>query len=191
MSEIFKLDVPSYKNELREIYNRTHVCVVAYGDEPEDNATVGRRRKLPAYITNKDDQEWILTNLIDKCNIRYDVTNGNYSEGYGYPAGFNSFSCCFLTITNDMTVSAHYDPIQSKINFLLNDSTVAPFRYIESNETYFYDQPALLNVGKMHTVDNIENLKEPRVTFQIFLISNTIDFYIEKFTNANLLIDRD
>jgi hypothetical protein len=185
MSEIFRLNIPVYKNELREIYKKCTLKVVAYGDTPEHNAGA-----VNSFVTNKDDQEWVLTNLLDKCDIRHDVTNGYYPEEFGYPKEFNSFSCCFLTITNDITFSAHSDPNPAKINFLINDSTTAPFRYVKTGETYFYDWPALLNVGKMHIVDNVESLKEPRTTFQIVL-NNTIDFYIEKFTNANLLIDRD
>ena len=55
-----------------------------------------------------------------------------------------------------------------KLNILLNDSTEAPFLFCDTGEKYYYEQPVLLDVSQLHTVDNCSSITEERVTLQLF-----------------------
>ena len=66
-------------------------------------------------------------------------------------------------------VLPHHDVNSTKLNILLNDSTEAPFLFVETGERYYYKHPVLLDVSQLHTVDECCSIREDRVTLQLFL----------------------
>ena len=123
-------------------------------------------RSTNVFIDNKKYQNWIYETLIRPIGISREHIKNNWTD-----------SCCginFNVFQKGDWCHPHKDVNPSKINFLLQGSQSIFFP--EDNINWDYQFPAMLNVSKTHTVTQLDDLKIPRITLQIFLIEK-IEYY--------------
>lgn len=144
-------DLAINKSELFGIYSRcTH-------SEDYYNPRVAKTTNV--FIDDWYDQEYIKTEIINPLGIPMDYLRNEYNDSLG----FN-----FNVVKPEGFVLPHRDVNGCKLNILLNDSTEAPFLFCDTGEKYYYEQPVLLDVSQLHTVDNCSSITEERVTLQLF-----------------------
>ena len=159
-------DLPINKSDLWDIYNRCNRQEEYYDFNVASTTNV--------FIDNYDDIKYIIDNIIKPLGIPETLLKNFWDDGPGLnfnvvkPGGF---------------VRPHRDINSTKLNILLNDTTLAPFYSLVSNEKYYYEHPVLLDVSQLHTIDNCESIVEDRVTLQLFL---TADYKkCERIINEN------
>ena len=159
-------DLPINKSDLWDIYNRCNRREHYYDYNIADTTNV--------FIHNYDDIEYIDNNIIKPLGIPGTLLKNLWNDG----PGFN-----FNVVKPGGFVRPHRDLNNTKLNILLNDTTLAPFHLLVFNEKYYYEHPVLLDVSQLHTIDNCESIVEDRVTLQLFL---TADYKkCERIINEN------
>ena len=171
-------DLPIDKSHLWNIYNRCNRKEKYYNYNIASTTNV--------FIDDPNDIEYINNNIInplglgaDKIYIPVDLISNRWDDGpWDNGPGFN-----FNVVEPGGFVKPHCDLNTCKINILLNDTTLAPFHSIATDEKYYYEHPVLLDVSQLHTIDNCESIVEDRVTLQLFL---TADYEkCERIINEN------
>lgn len=145
-------DLYTNKNKLWDIYRR---CT-----RSEDYYNLNVASTTNVFIDNPEDCAYIEQNIVEPLGIDKQWLNNQYDNSVGYnfnvvkPTGF---------------VKPHRDVNSTKVNILLNQTTLAPFLFVETQQRYYYEHPVLLDVSQLHTVDNCSSITEDRVTLQLFL----------------------
>ena len=145
-------DLSISKSDLWDIYYR---C-----DRKEEYYNENVARTTNVFIDNLRDIEYIENQIIKPLGIPDSFLKNEYDNSLG----FN-----FNVVNPNGFVKPHRDINGTKLNILLNDSTLAPFLFVETNEKYYYEHPVLLDVSRLHTIDNCKSIVEDRVTLQLFL----------------------
>jgi len=160
-------DLPINKSDLWDIYNR---C-----DHKEKYYNYNIASTTNVFIDDPNDIEYINNNIIkplglgpaDKIHIPADLIANIWDGPWDNGNGFN-----FNVVEPGGFVKPHRDLNPTKLNILLNDTTLAPFHLLETDKKYYYEHPALLDVSQLHTIDNCESIVEDRVTLQLFLTAS-------------------
>jgi hypothetical protein len=145
-------DLFTNKNKLWEIYNR---C-----DRSEDYYNPRVASTTNVFIDDADDCAYIEQNIINPLGIPDSLLKNQYDDSVGYN---------FNVIKPGSFVNPHRDVNNTKVNILLNQETKAPFLFVETQQRYYYERPVLLDVSRLHTVENCESITQDRVTLQLFL----------------------
>ena len=148
-------NLPINKSHLWDIYNRCDRQGKYYNFNVASTTNV--------FIDNYDDIKYIDDNIIKPLGIPHSLLKNFYDNG----PGLN-----FNVIKPGGFVRPHFSINDTKLNILLNDTTLAPILFIETGEKYYYEHPVLLDVGQLHAVDNCESIVEDRVMLQLFLTAS-------------------
>ena len=119
-------------------------------------------RSLNVFIDNVKYQNWIYETLIFPLGIQKHHIKNHWSVSHCCGINFNVFN------RGDWCLP-HRDVNPTKINFLLRGEQKNNIFFPDYNIAWDYQFPALLNVSERHSVEDLKDLKTPRITLQVFL----------------------
>jgi hypothetical protein len=148
---------------LRDIYHRCDRYDVY------EDARYAKNKNV--FIDDDYDFKWIIENILWPIGIQEDEVENLFNEQRCRGINFN-------IITSGDWVNTHRDYNPTKLNILLTDERSCDIVFVDTNESWDYQTPAILDVSQRHLVSNITQLSKPRIMLQVFL-RHEFKYYIE------------
>jgi hypothetical protein len=82
----------------------------------------------------------------------------------------------FNVLENGDYLKPHIDYNPTKLNILISGQTDNYIKFVNENESWGWETPALIDISKLHYVSNEKSITTPRVMMQIFL-TKSFDYY--------------